>query len=263
MSPLSRTFWLGAGLIVLTNAVVLGGVAYNRSGEPQSWLQVSERELQVERSRWMEDGENSGLVLHLEHQVADGWVTAEKLQALGFAVWREGELETWSERKEIDALVVLELDGPAYQTAYAAAQAELEQAKKTAQLLPQDSHAQSLLEAAQYEVDRFTTTATRLYVVDAGTDASALRQRYPDRTRYALSRAHLRYYVRYSPQSADKSDYELWVEPVDINVPSPYRAAFEGWSWRGRGEVAVNKVRLDLAFGQRFEPWIIAAERVQ
>lgn len=263
MRPLLRTFWLGAGLILATNAVVLGGVAYNRSGEPQSRLQLSERELQVERSQWMQDSENSGLVLHLDHQVADGWVNAQKLQSLGFAVWRQGELETWSERKELDALVVLELDGPAFQTVRAAAQAELIEAQKGVQQLPQDTRSQDALESAQYEVERLATTATRLYVVDAGTDAAALRQRYPDRTRYALSRAHLRYYVRYSAENSDIAGYELLVEPVDINVPSQHRAVFSGWTWRSWGEVAVNRVRLDLAFGQRFEPWIIAAERVQ
>lgn len=263
MSPLSRTFWLGAGLIVLTNAVVLGGVAYNRSGEPQSRLQLSERELQVERSQWLQDAENSGLLLQLDHEVADGWVSPEKLQTLGFTVVHRGELETWDERKEIEALVVFELDGPAFEAAREVARAALTEVRAAAELKPQDTRSQEALKSAEHEVERFATTETRLYVVDAGLDAAALRQRYPDVTRYAVARAHMRYFVRYSPRRPEHNGYELWVEPLTINIPSQSRAAFEGWSWRGWGETAHSKVRVDLAFGQRFEPWIIAAERVQ
>ena len=44
----SRTHTLvaGLGLIALTNAVALLGVAWNRSGEPDATLQLSQRELQ-------------------------------------------------------------------------------------------------------------------------------------------------------------------------------------------------------------------------
>ena len=40
-----HTLIAGLGLILGVNAIVLGGVAYNRSGEPESLLQLSEREL--------------------------------------------------------------------------------------------------------------------------------------------------------------------------------------------------------------------------
>lgn len=260
MSPLLRTFWLGAGLIVLTNAVVLGGVAYNRSGEPQSRLQLSERELSRDISLLQDDSENSSLVLRLDHEVADGWVTAEKLRSLGFTVWRDGELERFGERMEVEGLVVLELDGPAYQAAQVAARTALVDAQQAEQLW-KDRNSQEALKAAQNTLERLQTKGTRLYVVDAGTDAVALRQRYPDPARYALVRTSLWYYVHYSSLSDERNGYGLQVDRLAVSVPNQHRAAFDAWLSRGSDKVRDKRVRVDLAFGQRFEPWIVAAER--
>src|SRR5690606_12121573 len=45
MSPRALTFALGAAIILAANAVALGGVAWNRSGEPESRVALSQREL--------------------------------------------------------------------------------------------------------------------------------------------------------------------------------------------------------------------------
>lgn len=264
MSPLLRTFWLGAGLIVLTNAVVLGGVVYNRSGEPQSRLRLSERELSMARSWLLESSEHSGLVLNLDYRVTDGWVTAEKLQRLGFKLERGGELMSWDERSERDGLVVLELAGPAFQAERQAAATALTQARQAHAADPQDAEAQENYETAQKELGRLDHTASRLYVVDAGTDADELRARYPDQQTYALVHSKLRYYTRYGVQLTDSDGFQLVVDLSELNVPNHLRDAFVGWNWHINGGIGNNsRVRVDLAFGQRFEPWIIAAERVQ
>src|SRR5690606_12668009 len=65
MSLFKRKGWLLAGLalIALTNCWILASVAYNRSGEPEAVLLLSERELLPSR-HWRQQ-ENSGVALAL------------------------------------------------------------------------------------------------------------------------------------------------------------------------------------------------------
>ena len=61
----------GAALIVLANAVALTGVYLNRSGEPDSRVVLSQRELGMTWG-WQADRDNSGMVLGLNWRVHDG-----------------------------------------------------------------------------------------------------------------------------------------------------------------------------------------------
>ena len=86
-----RTMLAGIGLIILTNAVVLAGVAYNRSGEPETRIILTERELNLPY-RYGGSKENSGIALRVNFRV-DGtssdkyryygndarWLSKEKL----------------------------------------------------------------------------------------------------------------------------------------------------------------------------------------
>ena len=64
----------GVGLIVVVNAIVLGGVAYNRSSEPESALRLSERELAAPM-RGYGNKENSGIALALNTTSFTSWWT--------------------------------------------------------------------------------------------------------------------------------------------------------------------------------------------
>lgn len=261
MSPLQRTFWLGAGLIVLTNAVALGGVFYNRSGAPVSVLTLSERELTVAYRGFLDDSDYASRVLRLDFQVADGWVNGEKLRALGFKVIEDGEV-FWSDRDAREGFVVLELDGPYYQTQVKAAQAMLEKSKHATAAAPKDAKAQEAVEGADYDLQRLNTITTRLYIVDAGLDATSLRERYPDTTHYAVAHAGLSVGTRYYGESAERNDYALYANLNDLSVPSQWSEVFREWPLYGRDAEDRSKVSVELAFGKRFEPWIIGAKEV-
>src|SRR5512145_1067398 len=93
-----HTLIAGLALIALTNAIALGGVAWNRSGEPESVLKLTQREL------WQPHGyglarEEGGLqlsvrwrALHADPEVEfygdfhgqPEWLNEAKLAALGF-----------------------------------------------------------------------------------------------------------------------------------------------------------------------------------
>ena len=106
---MNRPLWLGLGLILASNAIAPAGVWYNRSGEPQAQLQLSEREIQLPYDSWLRGEENSGLRLQLAWREADAtwsWLDEAKLRELGFApsdLGRGAERPLW---------LVLELDGP-------------------------------------------------------------------------------------------------------------------------------------------------------
>ncbi len=260
MSPLKRTFWLGAGLIVLSNAVALGGVFYNRSGEPDSVLRLSERELSMAYNQLRDDSDLAGQVLELEVRVAKGWVTPDKLTALGFDMGENGTVKR-RDRIERDGFVVLELNGAGYQAALAAVELELKQEQKKASSEAEQTQAHP--PSAEYELERLRDVDTRLYVVDADLDAARLRERYPDRSRYSVARASLRMGWEWERRVPRELGYLLYVDLADLSVPGQWRDVFSGWQPYDRSAEERSKVSVELAFGKRFEPWITDAQKVE
>jgi hypothetical protein len=228
-----RVLLAGLAIIALTNAVVLGGAAYNRGGEADATLRLSERELRP--ARLPAAGENSGLALRLNWRVQGGrqpgvvpyefpgldtpkWLDREKMASLGFDV-SIPETDADARRafaRELprDVLLVLELEGPAYEEAVRAAKAQ----------------------------------DTRLFVVDAGLDGAALRAKYPDRSRYAIVRGQVAPASARNRHAADHAGYVSHLSVAAINVPLGFRGAFAG--------AAHETV---IAFGKRREPWIVEA----
>jgi len=265
-----HTLIAGMALIAAVNAVALSGVAYNRSGEPESRLRFSERELQVPYV-WRGNKENSGLALSLQWRVLppdrgdanrQGWLAGQysygvtpewlneaKMAALGFdispASRRVSGRQGFERQLPRDVLLVLELNGAAYQEA-------LERAVKYS---AGRAEGEKMLKAAR-------ENSSRLYVVDAGLDRDALRARYPDRSRFAILHGQ----VRPAWQSADKASVLAGsvsdVSVSGLNVPLELKSVFDGASAMV-GENTKDAVRydVDVAFGQRLEPWLMGAAR--
>ena len=163
-----RLVFLAAALVVITNAIVLSGVAWNRGGEPEAALELTQREL---IHPWSYDRENSGVALNLHVNSPYGGDTVgalhpESLRDIGFdpdgpiVLQRAGDpnsgyLKTTSRK----TLAVLELDGEGWKR-------WLSEWESNEHRWPADPNSQS-----------------RLFVVDVGLDSTALRSRYPDRHR--------------------------------------------------------------------------------
>jgi hypothetical protein len=275
-----RTLAAGIALIALTNAIALGGVAWNRSGEPESVLKLTQREFLTPHGFGL-DREGGGLQLNVSWRVlsadsdaafywnfqgAPEWLDEAKLAALGFdvspppaerrAAWR------YDRQLPREALVVLELDGPAYQKALERARerAAKEAAKgaETGKTGP-GSPAQ---QAAQF-LKNEETANSRLFAVDVGPDAQALRAKYPDRTRYAIVQGKVRLsYQSRRGKEARWTGYIDGIQNAELNVPLEYRKAIESAQISRRPGPAVQGTppfEVTVAFGKRFEPWIVAA----
>ncbi len=264
MSRLNRRHALLAGvaLILLINAVALAGVWYNRSGEADSRLALSERELS---RTYRNHRENSGLSVQLlwrsPSEASHGDYTRSRLLSeeqmlrLGFAPARQDECEPRCRRRASrEVLVVLELDGPAYLEELALQRQLVEKARLAQAAVPTDEQLSHRLEHETRELDRLER-GTRLYAVDVGLDREPLRQRYADRTRYAIVHGLVRpSYER--ERSLNGYVSELSIE--QINVPQRWRAVLDSLP-SGRNDAArAPQQRMEVAFGQRLEPWIMA-----
>lgn len=272
----------GIGLILLTNAVALGGVAWNRSGEPDSVLRLTGRELQRPHD-WERDRENSGLVLALRWRTpgqdvdsragmhagddnaggAHTWLNETKLKTLGFDTRLRRRADG---RPDIDrpreVLLVLEWNGPAYQQSLERERerASHEEALRAAH--PDNEEMARRANAAKTRLAREENEFSRLFVVDAGLDAMQLRSAYPDRSRYAIVRGEVRPHGVITDKAMPAlAGYVSGIYAERINVPLAFQPAFApGAASQQQGKAArAAPGEITVAFGRRLEPWIVGA----
>ena len=251
----------GLGLILLSNAVALAGVWYNRQGEPQSRLLLSERELHRD---W--DGprkENSGLTMRLDWRMApqesaeeddhcynDRSLSEAQLQAVGLP--SKGPEPRQDTRR---AWAVLELDGPAYQRSLQLTERHLQQQEDKLEQLPNDKAAIAQAKAAREALQNERSKESRLFIVDVGLDAEALRQRYPDRSRHALLRSTVRVWQRCYNADDKRLSGSVDLHSDSINVPHAWRQQLANRLPEYYGN-ASTPFTAEVSIGQRFEPWI-------
>jgi hypothetical protein len=256
----------GVALIVAVNAFVLAGVAWNRSGVPGSALTLTQRELNLPHAFGL-DGERGGVDVALlwrapmrddNGEVAydmhygrgPDWLDVDKLRELGFDL-QDGR-DAYRQKREV--YVVLELAGASWQAALAQAQRRLDRALARGSADKQDADAlKSAQEALKYEQEK----ASRLFAVDAGLDAAALRQRHPDGRSHAIVAATVTPSVTVIEGKTLFSGHIGELSVARISVPHALRGAMEGIdrSALDSGRAAFD---MDVSWGRRFEPWITA-----
>jgi len=273
----THTLAVGLGLIALTNAVALIGVAWNRSGEPQALLQLTQRELQLPYSSYNRR-DNSGLALEMQWRVLGAesdeaslhawqypgmggspeWLDTAKLEALGFDASEADAFDDSRRRNRQlprEALLVLELDGPAWQRSRERVARMAARAEATAAAAPADKTVTERLKGAREMLAREDTRNSRLFVVDAGLDAEALRTKYPDTRRHAIVRGQVR--IGYHSRSNPMQGYIDSVAINSLNVPHRLRPVFEGLQRSNpAGDRDATPFEVSVAFGRRMEPWI-------
>jgi hypothetical protein len=280
MNILSRNKVLAAGiaLILLTNIVVIGGAMFNRSGAPEAVLSLTERELTLTTRNWRME-ENSGLSLQLnwnDHLYygagARRLLDADKLKELGFALIDADDpykiRQYISKQLPRATWIVLEFDGAAYQEALQDAEKEY---REELRLLPkgEDSATQkSRLEQAEGKLEWMKNSASRLYAVDAGRDPAQLRQKYPDTSHYVVASGVVT--ISYDDRDRGKiTGYISDINVTSIHVPLEQRAVFDSLPevrFTGKGTYYPrsfhSRYRVNLAYGRRYEPWIINVEAI-
>ncbi len=277
-----RVLVAGVGLILVVNAIALVRVAYNRSGEPESLLRLSQRELSVPRP-WGWRTENSGLTLTLQWRVplADernvyygfagrsapaAWLDAAKLNELGIRPLQPSATEAEKRRYEKvgpkEVLLVLELDGPAYR---AALERTRESAREKADAA-RNSSAPALKNGADFAqklLDQEEQSSSRLFVIDAGLDLERLRAKYPNRSQYAIVHGRI-HPPRVAGYGQPNAGYVEGLASDQVNVSLEYRPVFDAVpppAYRLGERYGGPKFEAAVAIGKRLEPWLVSARR--
>lgn len=257
--------WLSLAVVLLSNVVVLAGVYYNRSGVPQSVLTLSERELSLSSGQWLNREADSALHLQLlwRHEGDGGattWLTASRLQAMGFTVPVAADpdgQQRFRRQLERSVWLVLELNGPAYRRQVQQARQALDEAEARVRSRPDDGELLRQRDHCRERLEEEVHHASRLFLVDAGLDADALRVRYPDRQGYVLLAGHLKPY--YATDRGFSASVQTGVSGV--SVPHAWREVFDGWNRDTQYREKKPRVTVEVAFGQRHEPWMVEAAR--
>lgn len=270
-----RTFGLGIALILLTNAVALGGVWWNRSATPESVLTLSERELGLPW-RSLRLTENSGLALNLNWRVADReagefisgfttnggtpeWLDAAHMAALGFAADDTGSdvgHRRYARQLPREVILVMELNGPAAQRALEKARENATRHAAAAAANVGSKEFAERAKRAQEALSQEENSNSRLFVIDAGLDARLLRQKYPDRGRFLLLHGTVRPAMRSRERNTSQATgYISRIGSGQIHVPHALREPLE--SLHSQGEPGGgNGFSATLVVGQRLEPWL-------
>lgn len=277
-------FGIGALILVVSNAVVLSGVAFNRSGEPESRLTLTERELELSHRR--QKTENTGRSLQLDwrslgreqddisyyYNRLPAWFDRQTLEALGFDI--EANLTTSKSgiihfRKTPvpkAAYIVLEYDGRLFQESLGRAEKRCQQAREAHESNPNDKSFQTRLKRAEDYLAVERQFYSRLFTVDAGGDPKALRAAYPDRSKFIIAKGTV---VPRLMKVADAWQVVGDVESVSsehIHVPLEHRPVLEAVANRARereSDLLVPRYAVELVFGKRLEPWISSVHYLQ
>jgi hypothetical protein len=284
------------GLIVLTNVALLAAAGWNRRGEPAYELSLTERELALPGAR-MDEGTGLELSLMMTHR-APGvlrraarwkrhelpsidyeWLDRAKLGALGFRIdldpGHPDAAHHYSHAMPRRAYLVLEYDGDAWNRWIAGREEQVEQLR--GEVAEGTADPGTLADAeALLALDR--TMRSRLFPVDAGLDADALRRRYGDRQRHAVVAGLIRpRIIRDQDEEPVLSGDPFGLVVSLVQVPHTLRQPLEdllpeeNWSELEKRERAAAesgwpspsppRYRALMAIGRRHEPWLVDVSR--
>ena len=270
----------GVVLILVTNTVALSGIYYNRSGEADSTVTLTERELALPY-RWAFNKENSGLALRLNWNVVGPeedqdyysyrgrtphWLDESKLDELGFDIAREKQRrKARQSRRSIlprEAFLVLEYDGESYQTLVKRAERQMRDKRHLVNRNPKRKEFKRDLKNAKEYVQKLKQSETRLIVIDASLDRNALRDKYADRTRYIIVKGQVRMQVSYDDdkKAAIINGYIKGLNVNQINIPKEYRPNIDPLLTDNSARYNDNdppSYVVKVAWGQRLEPWVL------
>lgn len=281
----------GCIVVALANAVLLSSAARNRGGPPTAALTLTERELALPEGRQDERGALM-LGLTLLHDVPGPvrrtarwrrteippvrypWLDRAKLRELGFRT----ELDPtdpeaaryYARQVSRPVYLALEYDGEAWARWLAGREAELAEMRRKVEAGMEDRGALKDAEAL-YDLDR--TVRSRLVPVDAGLDARALVDRYPNDGRHAVIEALVRPSVDKDEEGTTTLGGTI-LGPVVRGIYVPRALAktlepfvptesFRDMEMRERSEAEKGwpkptppRYRGNVAVGRRHEPWL-------
>ena len=282
-------------LVILTNVIVLAGVAYNRSGEPDATVTLTERELHWKNNRNWTDREDTGLYLFLKWNPPaynnydgtrweDPWFDQPKLTELGFDTsYRLDDPKAsryYNRQLPRQAYVVLEFDGNSYQNWLKDQKKRIKEKRKELANEKDSKKIKNLENTIRY-IEQSMISQSHLFAIDAGQDPQLLRKQYTDQSKYIITPAVFRISMQYSyskkgqPKTSSKRYLSGHIKEVlisEIHVNSDYRSFFtSGIKTHTNTYLPDNKplskleprYQVTLNYGKRYEPWIADVKKLK
>ncbi len=269
----SHLYTLAFSLLFVVNLIVLLEVFSNRSTNPDFEGFLTERELGLP---WIIQSENSGLSFHLQwRQKLDQnsgsyfpvWFDDGKLQELGFEITPQIGRKNYENyyRKQLpkEVLIVLEYNGTLYRKALFLAKNNLAESEKELQKKTEDKTLIRKLEEAKNNFEEEKNIKSRLFAIDAGLDHTQLRVKYPDRSRFIITKGIVR--PAFHPQENNKAiGYISKLSIEKIHIPLVFKKELESFlnkNMTRNNNISHPRYKVKLAYGSRLEPYIVSLKK--
>ena len=270
-------FIIGFLLLILTNIVVLMGVASNRSGDHGNPILLTERELGLPYSY---KRDNSGLSLRVNWRMLSiekeqirywgsresQWFDENALKKLGFDTERylASRDDTGYPKRPItkEVFIALEYGGEPYDTMLTRAEMAVTKAIELSQLKNDDETLSANLKDAKDQFERERVSESRLFAIDASRDAGELQRKYSDTTRYIITKGVV--YPSYNSNTKRVFGHIKRVSIEQITVPLKFRKAIDSVRNQHRAWKKAQPPRylVSLIYGTRLEPWVVSTARL-
>ena len=154
---------------------------------------------------------------------------------------------------------MLEYNGVAYQSVLAAAQKHVDD-------LFADQASTQNINRAERNLAREKTSASRLFVIDAGLDRDALRAMYADRTKYLLMKGRVKARIKNNRVGVRTlTGYIRSLSNKTVHVPLQHHEALEFAVGEGarRQQNEPPRFEATINIGQRLEPWLVGVKGLE
>ena len=285
--PMNKQAIMATALLVLTNIIVLAGVAYNRSGDTKTSILLTERELTLPY-RSYSNKENSGLSLRLNWNVIPSntfennyrsyylgnysnpaWLTEDKQKELGVDVDKikkdRGYKDYEYERLNIEEIiVVLEYDGESFKKVLKDAENDIEKERENVKQNLDNKELNKKLKNKEKSLEELKTSKSRLIAIDAGRDLQRLRAKYKDSNKYLMLRGELRPY--WNKKKLVARINQIFISSVHVSLPYSNEineiTKREETNNRYKSREEKPRYQVELKQGKRLEPWVGGVKRL-
>jgi Domain of unknown function (DUF4824) len=247
----------GVAIILIANAFALVHAARNRTGNPEAEMTLTNRELVLYSTAISDKDEDSGVTLNLRWTTAEDYYppipgtavpplfNQQKLSQMGFdcsvSPASDKAVRFYQRQRGRPVFIALEYDGQAWRDLFEAYRRAAEQRAA----------------AGVKEDPDFWRQKSHLVVIDADRDATALRNRYPNRSSVVIVPGTVRIFL--AQQNPAQIDGRIEQIPSAIHVPRPFSDGFRNWNLekKKQGDAGYS---VRVRFGSALEPWVAAVQ---